>query len=52
MYKFFKGICKLRPAVKELYQLRPKVSEWHVSVACRVVSPKHDELCPAISKEL
>jgi len=35
-----------------MYQLRPKVSASHVSVASRVVSPKHDELRPAVSKKL
>jgi len=42
----------LRPAFKKLYQLRPKVSASRVSVASRVVNPKHEELRPAISKEL
>jgi hypothetical protein len=46
------GMYKLRPSVKKLYHLRPKVSEWSVSVASRVVNPKHDELRPALSKEL
>jgi hypothetical protein len=32
--------------------LRPEVSASRVSVASRVVNPKHDELRPAISKEL
>ena len=35
-----------------VYQLRPKVSSSSVSVASRVVSPKHDELRPAVSKDL
>jgi len=42
----------LCPAVKKLYQLRPKVSASRVSVASRVVNPKHDELRPAVSEEL
>ena len=46
------GKYELRPAFKELYQLRPKVSASRVSVASRVVNPKHDELRPAFSKEL
>jgi hypothetical protein len=49
---FFRGNYELRPAVKKLYQLRPKVSDSRVSVASRVVNPKHDELRPAVSKEL
>jgi hypothetical protein len=43
---------ELGPAVKKLYQLRPKVSASRVSVASRVVNPTHDELRPAVSKEL
>jgi len=46
-----------------MYQLRPKVTvssvsvasrgyKRIVSVASRVVNPKHDELRPAVSKEL
>jgi hypothetical protein len=46
------GMYELRPAVKKLYELRPKVSEWCVSVTSRVVNPKHDELRPAVSNEL
>ena len=42
----------MRPAVKKLYHLRPKVSASRVSVASRVVNPKHDELRPVVSKEL
>jgi hypothetical protein len=42
----------LRPAAKKLYQLRPKVPASRVSIESRVVNPKHDELRPAISKEL
>ena len=42
---------KLRPAVMKLYQLRPEVSALRVSVARRV-NPKHDELRPAVNKEL
>jgi len=38
--------------VKKLYQLRPKVTASSVSVASRVVNPKHDDLRPAVSKEL
>jgi hypothetical protein len=37
---------------QELYQLHPEVSASRVSVASRVVNPKHDELHPAVSKEL
>jgi hypothetical protein len=33
---------------KELYHLRPKVSASRVSVASRVVNPKHDELRPRL----
>jgi hypothetical protein len=47
----FRGKYEMRPAVKKLYQLRPKVSASRVSVASRVVNPKHDELLPAVSKE-
>ena len=47
-----KGKYELRPAVKNLYQLRPNVSASRVSVASRVVNPKHDVLRPAVSKEL
>ena len=47
-----RGKYVLRPAVKIFYQLRPEVSASRVSVASRVVNPKHDELHPAISKEL
>ena len=47
-----KGKYELRAAVKKLYQLRPQVSSSRVSVAFRVVNPKHDELHPAVSKEL
>ena len=43
---------KLRPAFKKLYQLRPKASASRVTVASRVVNPKHDGLRPAVSKEL
>jgi len=43
---------ELRPADKKLYQFRPKVSASRVSVAFRVVNPKHDELRPAVSKKL
>jgi len=47
------AIYQLRLAVsREVYQLRPKVSASHVSVASRVVKPKRDELRPAVSKEL
>jgi len=46
------GKYELRPAVKKLYQLRPSVSASRVSVASRVVSPKHDELRFAVSEEL
>jgi hypothetical protein len=49
---FLRGKYELRPAVKKLYQLRPKVSASGVSVASRIVNPKHDELRPAVSKEL
>ena len=47
-----RGKYELRPAVRKLYQLRPKVSASRVSVASRVVNPKHDELRAAESKEL
>jgi len=43
------GKHELRPAFKNL---RPKVSASRVSVASRVVHPKHDELRPAVSKKL
>ena len=46
------GKYELCPTVKKLYQLRPKVSASRVSIASRVVNPKHDELRPAVSKEL
>ena len=46
------GKYELRPAVKKLFQLRPKMSASRVSVASRVVNPKHDELRPAVNKEL
>jgi hypothetical protein len=46
------GRYEFRPAVKKLYQLRPNVSASRVSVASRVVNLKHDELRPAVSKEL
>ena len=46
------GKYELRPAVKKLYQLRPQVSASCVSVASRAVNPNHDELRPAVSKEL
>jgi len=49
---FSKGKYKLRPAVKKLYQLLPKVSASRVSVASRVVNHKHDEVRPAVSREL
>ena len=47
-----KGKYELGPAVKKLYQLLPEMSASCVSVASRVVNPKHDELRPALSKEL
>ena len=47
-----RGKYELRPAIKKLYQLRPKMSASRVSVASRVVSPKNDESRPAVSKEL
>jgi hypothetical protein len=43
-----KGKYGLRPAVKKLYQLPAS----RVLVASRFVNPKHDELRPAVSKEL
>ena len=46
------GKYELRPADKKLYQLLPKVSASRVSVASRVVNPKHDEVRPAVSREL
>jgi hypothetical protein len=45
-----KKLYQLRPAVKKLYQLRPKVSASRVSLASRVVNPKHDELRPAVKQ--
>ena len=48
----YMGKYELRPAIKKLYQLRPKVSSSRVSVASRFVNPKHDKLRPAGSKEL
>jgi hypothetical protein len=38
---------ELRPGVKNVYQLRPKVSASRVSVASRVVKPKieNDQSC-------
>jgi len=47
-----KGKYELGPAVKKLYQLLPEMSASCVSVASRVVNPKHDELRPAVSKKL
>jgi hypothetical protein len=47
-----RGKQELRPAVKKLYQLRPKLSVSRASVAFRDVNSKHEELRPAISKEL
>jgi hypothetical protein len=58
-----KGKYEMRPAVKKVYQLRPKVTassesvasrdcKGIVSVASRLVNYKHDELRPAVSKEL
>ena len=38
------GTYELLPAVKKLYQLRPKVAASCVSVASRVVSPKVKEV--------
>jgi len=49
---YSRGKYELRPPVKKLYQLRPKVSASRVSVASGVFNLKHDELCPAVSKEL
>jgi len=46
------GKYELRPAVKKLYHLRPKVPASCVSVSSRVFNPKHDELRPAVSKEV
>ena len=46
------GKYVFRPAIKKLYQLRPKVYASRVPVASRVVNPKHDEWRPAVSKEL
>jgi len=50
--QFLRGKYDLRPAVKKLYQLRPKVSASRVSVAPRVVNSKHDGLRLTVSKEL
>jgi len=47
-----RGKYELRPAVKKLCHLRPKGSASRVSVASRVVNPKHDELRPAVSGEI
>jgi hypothetical protein len=47
-----RGSTSWCPAVKKLYQLRPKVSASRVSVASRVVKPEHDKLRPAVSEEL
>jgi len=46
-----KGKYELRPAFKKSYYLRLKVSTSRVTVASRVVNPKHDGLRPAVSKE-
>ena len=46
-----KGKHELRPAFKKSYYLRLKVSTSRVTVASRVVNPKHDGLRPAVSKE-
>jgi len=46
------GKYELCPAVKKLYQLRPKVSVSRVLVVSRVVNPKRDEFLPADCKEL
>jgi len=46
------GKYELRPTVKELYRLGPKVTASSVSVAFQFVNPKHDELRSAVSKEL
>jgi hypothetical protein len=43
---------ELLPAVKKFYQSRPEVSASRVTVASRVVNPKHDELRPAVISEL
>jgi hypothetical protein len=47
------GKYELRPAVKKLYQLRPKVSRFTCyQLRPELSTPKHDELRPAVSKEL
>ena len=46
------GKYELRPADKKSYHLCPKMSASCVSVASRVVNPKHDDLRPAVGKEL
>jgi len=46
------GHYELRPAVKKLHHLRPKVYASRFSVASRVVNSKHGELRPAVSKEM
>jgi len=46
------GKYELSPAIKKLYQLRPKVSASRLSVASRVVNHNLDELRPPVSKEL
>jgi len=46
------GKYEFRHVDKKLYQLRPKLSASRVSVASRVVNPKHDYLRHAVSKKL
>jgi len=46
--KAFLGKYELRPAVKKLYQLRPKVTASSVSVASRVFNPKHTSCAPRL----
>ena len=46
------GEVRVASRGQEIVSLRPKVSASRVSVASRVVNPKHDELRPAVSTEL
>jgi hypothetical protein len=47
-----RGSTSCVPRLRNLYELRPKVSASSVLVASRVVNPAHDELRPAVSKEV
>ena len=46
------GKYEFRPAVKKFVSVAPQGVCLRVSVASRVVNPSHDELRPAVSKEL